>query len=79
MRTRQEDKVLKLFHKLKNSIKAALLYFYGNYFYLSLSRSYKAYFPTLSCLISSFVARQTQLATMLWQLENHTACHVPVR
>lgn len=32
MRTRQEAKILKPFHRLKNSIKAVLLYFHGNYF-----------------------------------------------
>lgn len=58
MRTRQEDKILKLFNRLKNSIKAVLLYYHITLFYLSLSRSYKAYFPTLSCLIFSFVAGQ---------------------
>lgn len=32
MRIKQEDKILKLFHRLKNSIKAVLLHFHGNYF-----------------------------------------------
>lgn len=32
MRTRQEDKILKLFHRLKTSVKAVLLYFHSNYF-----------------------------------------------